>query len=831
MNYRNCTRLISILFVGILSSKPLYSLGSCSDLSKQLIASLPIVQSEHQKQVDFIKNYLIPSVGARIGNPSKGRFRVCTVGLNCFEIKGEGPEKNLSVRWTDRVSEPEIQITESERILNLPLDFPLHKIRDNDGQSLINQWTMSTSLYPFSRAPENITIDLGLGDVPTHVPREIQENAIAVGIELLKIGRSFLYVAPTGTGKSYVLTSLLRNQIKVSEKKLHVVTVHQNELVGQMAKDFFPDSESGDIILLWPGAEDPKLRPNLNNIHSALETDKPVVIATSIQSITGRKNDTGVYEGMLDELTDSLATIVMDETHHIGATTWGAKIKFLRTASDAKFIGASATPIHKDAHVQKVFDERAFWAYTDHSVSDVIQKAARGESLIRPIKEVIDQAMAAIGNGELALVENFYSINAEGLKTSWDVVKRIAPLIERHRSGFIAVENRKEAAGYLANFETFFGGRKKFAVYHAGLPLQERAEIYNRMKNGEDLFLVVVNLLDEGVDFPHMSLYVDLNRKMNARNLLQRMGRVERPFSGSLNQRGKEYCEVATFTDWTDNETIAEHLALLTAFQKNAAKFRGRRERIEVIDPEGMIAINDDEMNHQFAALLSSIRHIMKEKTGNGPWEKAYALWVESGSGVFNPPKPNKSVGDSDLKYATYWALKNDESYFKKTMERFPNEFKEAVRNSFVDTPDPWKDAYESWVAGGSGVFKAPKKSKSGTSDDGNGGWYYSYLRARNSKKYFERAMDRFPNEFKEAVQASFQEKKSVWETAYDAWVKAGKGQFVPPKYSRGSSQSQVLLFAAYTKAKKNENYLDKALAKFPEDFREAVKASLIKAK
>ena len=50
-----------------------------------------------------------------------------------------------------------------------------------------------------------------------------------------------------------------------------------------------------------------------------------------------------------------------------------------------------------------------------------------------------------------------------------------------------------------------------FETYHSGLSRKERSEVLNRSKGKNPHYIVAVRALDEGVNLPHLSAYIDLN--------------------------------------------------------------------------------------------------------------------------------------------------------------------------------------------------------------------------------------------------------------------------------------------------------------------------------
>jgi superfamily II DNA or RNA helicase len=392
-----------------------------------------------------------------------------------------------------------------------------------------------------------------------------------------------------------------------------------------------------------------------------LNSETPQIALVTIQSLeTALQHAT---PAQTKALRAKLGVMVFDEAHHLGAPTYlEATRTLLKNNSGAKLLGGTATPGHRKEAIQELFNTtfegKSFWAYLDH--------LEQGDGIERNVRSVMDQLDTAIQSGELTPLEHFYMLDQYSFSTDKaesifektnllnksssyrirknrypELTKRLAPLVDRHKSGFFAANSIEEANELQRAFTEAMPG-KKFAVFHGDLSPAERNAIRKRMESGEDLFLFTVDLLDEGVNFPHMSLYVDLNRSVGARQLLQRWGRVAR-----LSQ-GKEGVEIATLSDWTDAGSIGDKLELLEKMHsqdkmgkafKGAHVTKGSRPSVNFVS--GLTPIDDETKKKEYEILRTQMREIFDKRTTGDPFERLNAI-VKSGNEV---PSSQEDLG------------------------------------------------------------------------------------------------------------------------------------------------------------------------------------------
>jgi superfamily II DNA or RNA helicase len=549
-------------------------------------------QSLTQKQAKFLLDHMLPVAGKRVVQKTEKTLHVCSIGTTCLDLPHFAASKDLRVEWVSReqgpgLVRPEILVTDQSRTLRIPENFDLSS-SPNGGQDLIQSFLMGHPLHPYIDvgAPREGWIHpaaerLALGE-PGLVLKSAQKEGILAATRAIDRGdKSFVFVASTGLGKTEVLMSVLMKKLQASSsQKLHILVVDQTSIVNQLTADAMKlQKQTGFKLIQWGGKEKADSIESLAS--DGLHSKEPVVLVTTIQSLKAKMGKPGseAFEHNSAILRKTLGSILFDEVHHAGATEAREVIQSLihHADSHAFFFGTSATPIHRDVPlIESLFGGKAFYANIDTAESYL----TRSGSVERSIDEVVDQLATSIRRGELTPVSQFDLIDPKEFTAGKnDLFVRAgdhataryvlneehdlalaAELKDRflaHRKGFIATAEIDEAERIAEVFNRQVPGRK-FAALHSKMNADE---VLERFRKGEINYLVTVKKLDEGVNLPDMSLYVDLNRNVGPRQILQRIGRVLRLY------HNKESSEVVALFNINEQE-IREKLVLLDRILK-----------------------------------------------------------------------------------------------------------------------------------------------------------------------------------------------------------------------------------------------------------------------
>ena len=167
---------------------------------------------------------------------------------------------------------------------------------------------------------------------------------------------------------------------------------------------------------------------------------------------------------------------------------------------------------------------------------------------------------------------SFYVLNPEYYES---LNKMLAPLFEDNKKGFIVTGSIEEAE----NISEFLSQKRpdiEFEAYHSNVPLDERRQILQRSKESKNThYIVAVDALNEGVDLPHLSAYIDLNANISIKEMIHRIGRVLRIYPGKL------MADILFLINYRNEEMIGDVLRVLELADEISFKggVRLRRER------------------------------------------------------------------------------------------------------------------------------------------------------------------------------------------------------------------------------------------------------------
>jgi superfamily II DNA/RNA helicase len=136
---------------------------------------------------------------------------------------------------------------------------------------------------------------------------------------------------------------------------------------------------------------------------------------------------------------------------------------------------------------------------------------------------------------------------------------KIRPAMMEHKQGFLSCSSTAEANDIVSAFNAYQdahpGGRRlRIAAFHSKLGKNdaESARLQKQVKEaferGEIDYLVTVHMLDEGLNFGRMSLYIDLNKAPPIKTVMQRIGRLMR-FAPKDDHGYKEHVDIMMMAD------------------------------------------------------------------------------------------------------------------------------------------------------------------------------------------------------------------------------------------------------------------------------------------
>ena len=364
--------------------------------------------------------------------------------------------------------------------------------------------------------------------------------------------QSVMVQMPTGTGKTYLLASVVYGEIERSDKANVWIVVHRRELVEQIEETL---GKFGKIL-------NDNANVDSNTISSLLSGNSQIKVM-SIQWLSRHYG----------ELEERPTLIVIDEAHHAVAKTYA---EVMNTYPEAKKLGVTATPCRlRKRGFTKLFDEllmswstKRFIATGRLSLYDYMsikadseeqrkilnltQRGADGDFSLKEMSEKLDVRPSIERLCDTVLR---YAADKKGITYAIDIAhaEHIAEEYRRHGIRAVAISSKtpkEERRKLIEKFkETSMRGDNEpcYASLSLTKPLDEKATADNKT-NGTDKantalgptdniqVLVNVDLFGEGFDCPDVEFIQLARPTLSLAKYLQQVGRGMRVFEG------KKYC-------------------------------------------------------------------------------------------------------------------------------------------------------------------------------------------------------------------------------------------------------------------------------------------------
>lgn len=322
--------------------------------------------------------------------------------------------------------------------------------------------------------------------------REYQEIAINDASDALDKHGNTLVVAPTGAGKTIMLSALVGKRYKSSQNVL--ILQHRDELVSQNSNKFH------------------RVNPSLSSseVNAAQKDWSGDAVFAMVQTLSREQN--------LDNMP-KLDLIVVDEAHHTIADTYQRIIKAAKKANEGvQIVGFTATPNRGDKKgLRDVFTN------CSHQID--ISTLIREGFLVPPKTYVIDvgvqdelrQVRKSASDFDMADVEkimNHRAINQRVVE-EWDAKSG-------DRQTIVFCSTIKHAEDLCKEFISY---GIDAAMVTGKTPKDERAEILADLSNGDIQVVVNVAVLTEGFDSPPVSCIVLTRPCSYKATMVQMIGR------------------------------------------------------------------------------------------------------------------------------------------------------------------------------------------------------------------------------------------------------------------------------------------------------------------
>jgi len=329
-----------------------------------------------------------------------------------------------------------------------------------------------------------------------------------------------MFQMPTGTGKTRLFTSIIRdiNQYSLSKREAVKILIiaHRTELIDQIDESLKKYHIAHNVIGGSKKKRDEDKYVHVSSIKEIALAKKlnekkfPVHVA-SIQTIMHKRN-------LNDTQKLNFQFIIIDEAHHALADTY---MRLWKLYPGSKKLGVTATP----------------WRMNHQSFTDLFDKLV----MSMPIKDFIKQGYLSpyvyyslrdesyiqktIDGIEL---DKFGEYDEESLEENMDIGKIRAQLLSSYQSlakgkkGIIYAINKKHAKNICREFED--AGYRVVAI-DSETPDADRKEMVKSFKKGEIDIIVNVDIFSEGFDCPDIE-FIQLARPTRSLvKYLQQVGR------------------------------------------------------------------------------------------------------------------------------------------------------------------------------------------------------------------------------------------------------------------------------------------------------------------
>lgn len=316
---------------------------------------------------------------------------------------------------------------------------------------------------------------------------------------------SVMLQMPTGTGKTYLFTSLINdiiNTYKLAHKNIKIlIVVHRTELLDQISATL---NKFGIAHGFIQGAREQYLWKRVQ--------------VGSIMSLLTDKNYYNVCRQKFDY-------IIVDEAHHSLADTY---IRLFGLFPNAKKLGVTATPwrLNHESFLSLyqylIVSPQISWFINNNLLSDFDYVSIKQDS---EVQRLVDKS-EVVSTGDFSNVDLDNTFNNQRIRSKlYESYLQFA----NGRKGIVYAINKCHAAKIAELYSSH--GVKAMAI-DCDTPRDVRQEMITAFKNGEISVLVNVDIFTEGFDCPDVN-FIQLARPTKSLSLyLQQVGRGLRIVEG-----------------------------------------------------------------------------------------------------------------------------------------------------------------------------------------------------------------------------------------------------------------------------------------------------------
>ena len=314
-----------------------------------------------------------------------------------------------------------------------------------------------------------------------------------------------LGVAPTGAGKTIMLSAVIGEMHKQNPRLRACVLAHRDELTAQNEEKF-----------RW-------VNPSISTsiVDSYGKSWEGQVAFAMVQTLSRENN--------LKEMPP-VDLLIIDEAHHVTAPSYKNVLEYARKANpELKILGVTATPERGDkSSLGEVFNN----CCDQIKIGDLILSG----NLVRPVTFVIDmgnateklKALRTRGKGDYSESEVASILDSEPLNS--EVVRHW-----REKAGERKTVIFCSSVSHARNvMNSFNAAGISTALITGEMTKEQRAIVFENMTKGMIQVIVNVAVLTEGWDYPPISCVVLLRQSSYKPTMVQMIGRGLRTIDPSI---------------------------------------------------------------------------------------------------------------------------------------------------------------------------------------------------------------------------------------------------------------------------------------------------------
>ena len=379
------------------------------------------------------------------------------------------------------------------------------------------------------------------------VLRDYQREMLGRINEAWKSCRSVMVQMPTGTGKTVLMSEVIRSErLKVKGEKCRILVVaHRRELIEQI-QDQIKRTEEQDFEIIRTEEQKVLDRRTEEQKNKDRRTEEQVVYVESIQKLARAKEGDPLF-------AINFSLIIVDEAHHAVAKTYRTLWEMW---PEAKFLGLTATPCRLSGEgFGELFDvllqsEDIQWFIDKGWLSDFEYVSARPDSLM----------MHQIGGLQKRGADGDYQ--TKEMATVMDVPESIAHLYDSYeafaqgKKGIVYAINQEHARHIAAYYQS---KGVNCAVIDSTTPTKERDAIVEAYKTslwgqapkqsatwglapevsrkGQVDVIVNVDIFSEGFDCPEVEFIQLARPTLSLNKYLQQVGRGMRGLAPDVRRK------------------------------------------------------------------------------------------------------------------------------------------------------------------------------------------------------------------------------------------------------------------------------------------------------